>query len=182
LLVLAVAAASHAQADDKPAAGTSAKPDNIKLKDKQMSASEQLGVARGVVARGQDLAQRLMHMVDEARREGDVIRLTCLNDKLTQANANVTTAQSRLEGLQHAVDVEGRAHEFTVIVVIGMKIQTLDQEANQCVGQDLYETGATKIQTTVDYSMLPFENTSSNAPVLVPPSVPSIPPRASGVK
>src|SRR5262249_41629891 len=148
-LVFAVGGVAHSEDAPPP-------KNEVRLKAKQMSASEQLAIARGVVTRGKDLAQRLMHMVDQARQENDMIRVTCLNDKLTQTNANVNTAESRLEGLSHAADVEARAHEFTVIVVVGMKIQTLDQEANQCVGQDLYEAGATKIQTTVDISMLPF--------------------------
>jgi hypothetical protein len=146
------------------------------------SAAQQLGMARSVVARGQDLAQRLMHMVDEARREGDVIRLTCLNDKLQQANANVGTAQGRLEEMSKATDADSRGHEFTVISVIGQKLQTLDQEANQCVGQDLYETGATKVQTEIDRSMIPFDTTSGSVPVLLPPGVPSVPGKSSGVK
>lgn len=148
----------------------------------QLSAREQLGQARTILARGRALAQRLMGMVDEARREGDIIRLTCLNDKLTQANANVTGVEARLDALQKAPDADTRNHEFTVITVLGQKFQTLDQEANQCVGQDLYEAGATKIQTEIDNRLRPMDNTSGSPPILLPPSVPIIPPRASGVK
>jgi len=169
-------AALSARAEDKP------KGNGATYKPAPTSPAQQLGMARGVVAHGQDLAQRLMHMVDQARREGDVIRLTCLNDKLQQANANVGTAQGRLEEMTKATDADSRGHEFTVISVIGQKLQTLDQEANQCVGQDLYETGATKVQTEIDKSKDSYDSSSGSVPVLLPPGVPSVPGTSSGVK
>lgn len=147
-----------------------------------MSADQQIAMAKRIVARGQDLAQRLMRMVDEARREGDMVRFTCLNDKLTQVNTNVNTAQSRVDALAKAPDAESRGHEFTVITVVGQKLQTLDQEAGQCLGQDLYEAGVTKKTTTIDNDSIPFEPDPSSPPTLLPPGVPSLPARASGIK
>jgi hypothetical protein len=118
-------------------------------------------------------------MLNQARRESDIIRITCLNDKLTQINANLRNAQGRVEVLKTAVDPERRNHEFTVLTVLNSKFSVLDQEANQCVGQDMYEVGATRVDTEIDESKIPQEE-PSNPPVILPPSVPNIPPPASG--
>jgi signal transduction histidine kinase len=143
------------------------------------SPAEQQSAAETIVERGANLSQRVSQMLDEARRESDIIRITCLNDKLTQVNANLRTAQSRLTSLQKALDSEQRNHELTVLSVLGQKLQVLDQESNQCVGQDLYETGPTKITTEIDTSYLPFEaDPSTPAPVL-PPTLLDAPPSAS---
>jgi hypothetical protein len=116
-------------------------------------------------------------MLDDARRDADVIRVTCLNDKLTQINANLRTAQVRYASLGRTVDADQRKHEQTVLAVLGQKLAVLDQEANQCIGQDLYETGPTKIITEIDTSVLPFETDPSNPQIAVPtaPSVLGVP-------
>ena len=132
------------------------------------SPAEQMTAADGIVTRGSGLSQRVTQMLDDARRDADVIRVTCLNDKLTQINANLRTAQSRFASLQRTVDAEQRKHELTVLSVLGQKLQVLDQEANQCVGQDLYETGPTKITTEIDTSLLPFENNPSTPQITTP--------------
>jgi hypothetical protein len=134
----------------------------------QLTQADQLGSADAIVNRGSTLSQRVSQMLDDARREADVIRVTCLNDKLTQINANLRTAQSRYSNLQRTIDSDQRNHELTVLSVLGQKLQVLDQEANQCVGQDLYETGPTKIVTEIDTTVLPFEADPTNPQIQTP--------------
>ena len=145
-----------------------------------LSPEEQLAEAQRVQTRGIQISRRVQSMLDEARRERDIIRVTCLNDKLTQINANLRTLEERIENLQEAVqgqDASRRNHEFTVITVLAQKFQVLEQEANQCIGQDLFETGATRVTTDIDPEA-PTED-----PTIIPdspgPVVPFIPPPAS---
>jgi len=132
---------------------------------------QQVASAEALVNRGTVLSQHVSQMLDEARREADVMRVTCLNDKLTQINANLRTAQGRLASLQRTTDADQRTHEMTVLTVLGQKLQVLDQEANQCVGQDLYETGPTRVETDIDTSTVPYESDPTN-PNLQAPTVP----------
>jgi hypothetical protein len=65
-----------------------------------------------------------------------------------------------------------------VISVLGQKLDTLDQESSQCLGQDVYEPGASQVVTTVPAdspSDNPFAVTPDGAP---PPSV-TVPPPLS---
>ena len=147
-----------------------------------VNSAEQAAQARSVLQRAQVLAQRISQMLEEARRESDIIRVTCLNDKLTQVNANMRTAQTRLTAYENAQDPEQKNHEATVLSVLGQKFQVLDQEANRCVGQDLYETGSTKVQTEIDTAMQPFEDEVASPAPAPPPAVPDVPLFTSGTK
>jgi hypothetical protein len=146
------------------------------------NSAEQTAGARAAVQRGAALAQRISQMLEEARRETDIIRVTCLNDKLTQTNANLRTAQARLFAFDNATTPEQRNHEATVLNVLGQKFQVLDQEANRCIGQDLYDTGSTKVETDIDTALLPFEDDVINTPAVPPTTiiVPDSPVLASG--
>jgi putative NIF3 family GTP cyclohydrolase 1 type 2 len=169
-----MATAATGQAEPPPPGQAPAK--------KVVNPAEQAATARAVLQRAQVLAQRISQMLEEARREADIIRVTCLNDKLTQVNANMRTAQTRMAAYDNASDPEQKNHEATVISVLGQKFQVLDQEANRCVGQDLYETGTTKVQTLIDTAMQPFdENVGTPAPP-PPPAVPDVPIFVSGTK
>jgi hypothetical protein len=171
--------AGFAHADDTATTQTTTSTQSLK----PVNEAEQANDARQVVTRGTVLAQRISQLLEEARREADIIRVTCLNDKLTQVNANLRTAQTRLEAFEGAATPEQRQHEATVLNVLGQKFQLLDAEANRCVGQDLYLTGETKVITEIDTALQPFENNAATPPP--PPSTvvsTSPPPVVSGTK
>ncbi len=145
-----------------------------------LSSDEQLQEAESIVRRGAQISRRVAAMLDQSRRERDIIRVTCLDDKLTQVNANLRTSEQRVKSLRDASaanDANRRKHEYTVITVLGQKFNVLEQEANQCVGQDLFDTGATRVTTDIDPDT-PNEDPSTT-PEPPPPPVPFIPPPAS---
>jgi hypothetical protein len=137
-----------------------------------MSREAQTAESQAIVARGERLSARVSNMLETARKDADIIRIACLNEKLTQINANLRNAQKRVEGLSAAVDTDQRNHEFTVLTVIGQKLQTLDQESNQCIGQDIFETGATRVETDIDTAIVPNEDPTKVFEI--PPPAPAI--------
>jgi hypothetical protein len=173
---LAVAAAQDASApqpDGPAAAPAPAAP---------QSPGEQVAAGQQVVRQGEALSQRIRGLLEQARRESDIIRVTCLNDKLTQVNANLRTASQRAEALQKAADPDLRNHESTVLGVLAQKFGVLDQEAGQCVGQDMFNTGTTRVTTEIDEATIPDES-PDNLPVIMSPSnvlFGAPPPPASG--
>ncbi|MDQ3030803.1 MAG: hypothetical protein M3Y87_00135 [Myxococcota bacterium] len=145
-----------------------------------LTPAEQLAESQRIDERGALLSRRVAAMLDEARRENDVIRVTCLDDKLTQINAHRRTLAARVESLQDASNVgdEGRRnHEFTVITVLAQNLTELERAANECIGQDIFETGTTRVTTTID------PNTPDDDPSVIVeaeyPEVPFIPPPPS---
>ncbi len=146
-----------------------------------LTPAQQLEEAQRIQQRGNDLSRRVSVTLDEARQERDIIRVTCINDKLTQVNANLRTVEQRLTNLEDAVEAEDasrRNHEFTVIAVLGQKFVVLDREAAQCIGQDIFETGSTRVVTEIDPS------NPDDDPNVLPksdePDAPYIPPTRSG--
>jgi len=145
-----------------------------------LTPAEQLAESRRIQDRGNALSRRVASSLDEARREQDIIRVTCVNDKLTQINANLRTLEQRVENLEAANESGDRSrgnHEFTVILVIGQKLVVLDREAVQCGGEDIFETGATRVDVTID------PTTPTTDPTVIPgigiEVAPRIPPEAS---
>ncbi|HSN82946.1 MAG TPA: hypothetical protein VLS88_10240 [Polyangiales bacterium] len=117
-----------------------------------------------------------------AKRETDIIRATCLEDKLAQCEANLQNIKRRQTALNEAIsegDAGRRNHEFTVIGVLSQKFNALAQAANQCVGQDLFDTGETQVREDVDL-FAPDENPAVVTTISDWP-IPYIPPPVSGV-
>ena len=137
---------------------------------------ERLDEATRIRERGEQISRRLLSQLDEARRERDIIRVTCLNDKLTQVNAHRRSASDRLERLVEADQIGDREraqHEYTVLTVLGQQFRVLEAEANGCIGQDIFETGTTRVITDIDP-----ETPDEHLRLPVPPAVvvPAIPP------
>lgn len=145
-----------------------------------LTPADQVAEGQRLLSNGQSLSTRVQGMLDEARRQGDVLRVTCLDDKLTQINAHVRTLGDRVEALQESVrlsDGDRQNHEYTVITVLGQNLTQLDRGANECIGSDMYETGTTRVVTTIDPAT-PTENPAELRP-MSPEAIPFIPPPAS---
>lgn len=119
----------------------------------QLSAEQQLAEAERIVSTGRQGQRVVMRLLDEARRERDVIKITCLNDKLTQINVNLRTAEDRQDALRQAIqsgDTEARNHQFTILDVLKQKLDTLLLEARQCTGAELDVFTAGELKVDVD--------------------------------
>ena len=139
---------------------------------------EQLTQATAINRRAGQLAERLSKMLDEARREKDILRANCVNRKLTEVNANTRNVEQRTRALREAAtagDEARRSHEYTVLTVLAQKLEQLDQEATQCLGQSLYEPGASQIVTTIQSGSPTLDPTFIEPSTAVPPSV-TVPP------
>ncbi|MDD9937558.1 MAG: hypothetical protein OXT09_28355 [Myxococcales bacterium] len=174
---------SLALAQDQPLSGAEEGPllqEDEEVVEVPKTQQEQVAAGRSIVKRGTILSKRVRHALNGARKDNDILMVTCLNDKLTQINANLKSAKERLENLGAAVEPGQAAHEYKVLTVIGEKLTVLDREAAQCAGQEMFDTGATKVITEIDTSMLPFEDRPGFPPEILPPGLPTFPPPASG--
>ncbi len=146
-----------------------------------LTAPEQIAEADSIVRRAGQLAERLSKMLDESRREKDIMRANCINRKLTEVNANTRNVEQRARALKDAATVGDdarRSHEYTVLTVLSQKLNALDQEATQCLGQSVYEPGASQVITTVPNNVTAFDPSTVSPPPAAPPSV-TVPPALS---
>jgi len=147
-----------------------------------VSPAEQLAQASAIRRRSGAIAQRMTKMLDESRRDKDILRANCLNRKLTEANANTRNVEQRAQALQDANatnDEARRSHEYTVLTVLAQKLESLDREATQCLGQSVYEPGASQVITTYPANTSFTDPSTGIAVPPAPPATVSVPPPVS---
>ena len=146
------------------------------------SPREQSEAAEAAVGAASASCSGQSQALQSAKREGDIIMATCLDDKLSQCNANLQNMKRRQKALNDAIangDSASANHESKVISVLNQKFKALEQAANQCVGQDLFDTGETETRSDIDL-FAPDQNPAVVTPVPDWP-IPYIPPPISGV-
>ena len=135
IIVVAVVAAtlSLAQAPTAPEATDASKiPDPEKVK----TSAESVGRMRGAL---KDVLQKL----EEARNTKDVVKLNCVNEKLTQIKGLLRISEQSDVQLQESVAKKETAtaeHEFTKVTIARSKVEQLRAEAEQCIGQLAFRT------------------------------------------
>jgi hypothetical protein len=148
-----------------------------------LTPEEQLTQADAIGRRATQLGERLTRMLDEARREKDILRASCVNRKLTEVNANARNVEQRAKALKDAVatgDQSRRDHEYTVLTVLAAKLDSLNQEASQCLGESVYEPGASQVITTVPNNVIVGTDPSTVPVQPPPPPAVNVPPDMSG--
>ena len=148
-----------------------------------LTAGEQAARAAEIVNSASASCAAQAESLEAAREQNDIILATCLDDKLSQCNANLQSLKRRQAALQEAAlqkDTSRRSHEFTVIGVLDQKIQVLDLAASRCIGQDIFETGETQVRPDVDPYAPDEDATVITAPI-PPETIPYIPPPVSAI-
>ena len=115
--------------------------------------------------RMEEVARRIQTLIDEARKQKDIIRINCLTDKLVQVKANQNIADRSTQTMQDASarnDRDGAFHEYTRITIVNQNVQVLGGEAEACVGEDLSYVGATRVD--VDPGDVPVGDPTQPSP------------------
>jgi hypothetical protein len=153
-----------------------APPQNSGASDSQLSPEEMLSKAKQFVAGIEQASGSISRQLQAARKERDVVRVLCLNDKLNQVDVALGSAQDRLGSLRTAAarsDVDRTRHEYTVLEVLNDRVRVLVNESNQCVGEETGFIGEAEVSVSVDPN-LPNADTSFNATTTALPPPPDI--------
>lgn len=125
-----------------------------------LTPEEQLVESGKHLTRMQGAATGIRKMLAEARRQRDVVKTLCLNDKLSQIDVAVRTARDRRAQLEAAIkrrDAEQSNHEFTILTVLRQRSEQLVAEANQCIGEESAFIGDTEVGVEIDPQIAPDE-------------------------
>jgi len=125
-----------------------------------LSPQEQLAEGTKHVARMEGAASGVRKMLGEARKQRDVVKTLCLNDKTSQVDVAVRSGRERYSQLDGAVkrnDVDLANHNFTIITVLRQRSEQLVAEANQCIGEEAAFVGDTKTTVVIDPQIPPDE-------------------------
>jgi hypothetical protein len=118
----------------------------------------------------QAMLTRVVELQGLARKQKDVIKLNCVNDKLLQVKQLLNIAESArtdmVESIAQQSD-DGRYHHFGQITIASEKVSSLRDEAEACIGEELIFLGPTQID--VDEPEIPDDPTQDD--FLQPPEV-----------
>ncbi|PTL79223.1 hypothetical protein [Vitiosangium sp. GDMCC 1.1324] len=102
-------------------------PDAAKLERSTKSLTGMREVLRDVLGK-----------LEEARRAKDVVKLNCVNEKLTQIKGLLRISEQADVALQEAVarrENTASEHEYTKVMIAQQKVSQLRTEAEKCIGQ-----------------------------------------------
>lgn len=128
-LAAATAVAAAPQATQKGSTAQKGSTDTDKLE----ASAEQ-------IARMKASLKQVLARVEEARNEKDVVKLNCVNEKLTQIKALLKVAEQADVALHEAVANKdpGASSEFVKIGIARSKVEVLRGQSEQCIGQLAY--------------------------------------------
>jgi hypothetical protein len=104
------------------------------------SDTDKLEAAADNLARMKAALKLVLGRAEQARNEKDVVKLNCVNEKLTQVKALIKVGEQADIALHESVarrDVAGEA-AFSKIAIARTKVDRLRSESEQCIGQLAY--------------------------------------------
>jgi len=147
-------------------------------KEANLTLPEMNAGARELVTRMQQGLERIVELRKTARKQKDVIKLNCVNDKLLQIKQLLNIAEGAVTNLVEATaqeDVEGGLHEYGKVVIADQQAGVLVSEAENCIGEELVFLGPTEVvadepanpdDPTADTSDFPIEPPGYASPFL----------------
>jgi hypothetical protein len=81
-------------------------------------------------------ARHVQHLQQMARKEKDIIKLNCVNDKLVQVKPQMNIADSAESELEATKDTD-RMAIFDTVSQAAENVRRLREEADQCVGESI---------------------------------------------
>lgn len=137
----------------------------------QLTSQEQLSQADSYINKMRAILARMDKLAEMARKDRDIIKLNCVNDKLIQVKGNLNLGEQARESLKVAAarnDDGTRNHEFAKLTIIYQKVTVLGQEAEACIGEEISYVGKTRVEIEVDKD-IPQED-----PTVIPPPPPPV--------
>jgi hypothetical protein len=180
LVVLLGAGAGHAQGPSKPATKPATPPSAVE-KAADIPDAEKLKRSSAAVSRMRSVLSEVLGRLEEARATKDVVKLNCVNEKLTQVKGLLRISEQSDVALQEAVvkkDATAAEHEYSKVSIAGSKVDLLRNESEQCIGQLAFRTDENLTVEVEVPSGLPTEDPTNPPP---PPPPTSRPPPASPI-
>ncbi|MCP4606873.1 MAG: hypothetical protein GY847_41255 [Proteobacteria bacterium] len=136
--------------------------------DRSMSGQEQIAWVKQKTIEARSIANRVQSMLDLARKEKDPIKITALNDILTQIHVNLKGIEERTRALEIAVqagDTVAANQHFTILKIYISRIEGLRAEAENSVGEGDIVLGETENILTIDDNVTP-DDPSEDVPIV----------------
>lgn len=131
-----------AQPEDKGTATPPAQPEKG-TEGSNLSDPEKIRRSADAVAKMRGALKTVLVKLEEARNSKDVVKLNCVNEKLTQIKGLLRISEQSDIALQESVAKKESAtaeHEYTKVSIAVVKVNQLSAEAEECIGQLAFRT------------------------------------------
>jgi hypothetical protein len=173
-LLLLGAGLARAQAPAKPSTSTLERAADV-------PDAEKIKRSAAAVSRMRTVLSEVLGRLEEARATKDVVKLNCVNEKLTQVKGLLRISEQSDVALQEAVvkkDSTAAEHEYSKVSIARTKVDQLRNESEQCIGQLAFRTDENLTVEVEVAGGLPTED-PTNPPRPEPPT--NRPPPASPI-
>jgi hypothetical protein len=117
-------------------------------KKAELSPIEMTTATKEIQGKMETMLQRVLTLRESARKQKDVLKLNCVNEKLLQVKQLLNIADEAETELATAIaasDNDERYHQFGRINISYEKVASLRDEAEGCIGEDLIYFGETQV-------------------------------------
>jgi hypothetical protein len=139
LLVTGLAAAAQVV---KPSGPTAVALPNLE-KASEVPDPQKLERSSKALATMRTALREVLEKLEEARRTKDVVKLNCVNEKLTQIKGLLRISEQADVGLQEGIarkESTTSEHEYTKVMIAQQKVAQLRSETEECIGQLAFRT------------------------------------------
>ena len=129
-------------------------------KESTLTPAEMQAEAEKHLKEMQEVLVRVVELQQVARKQKDVIKLNCVNDKLLQIKQLLNIAEGGRTDLVESIaqqDGPAQTHHFSQITIAKEKTSGLRDEAEGCIGDELIFLGPTQVD--VDEPAIPDDPT-----------------------
>ena len=118
--------------------------------EEKLSPEEMMKRANKYIDEMKKMLKRMHALQGAARKQKDIIKLNCVNDKLIQLKQLLNIADEARNDMTEAITLEKeeeRYHQFGQIKLAHEKAMALRDEAEACIGEELVFLGPTEVDT-----------------------------------
>ena len=129
--------------------------------------SQKAGNSATHLARMKEILSRVLKHLEDAREERDVVKLNCVNEKLTAIKGLLRISEQADVAMQEAVarrNPEVADHEYEKIAIAVSKCEQLFAESEACVGELAVYAGETEVEVVIEGE--PPEDISEDLPTV----------------
>ncbi len=113
---------------------------------------EKLSRSKAALERMRAALAQVLKYLGEAREERDVVKLNCVNEKLTAIKGLLKISEQAQTSLLEFIarrNVEAAVHKFDMIMIAKRKIDQLLGESEGCIGEMAVYVGDTQVEVEI---------------------------------
>ena len=130
----------------------------------KLSPSEMISRAEADIERMKGTLGQVLEVLEKTRQEEkDLLKLNCINEKLSAIKGFLKVSEQSLTKLKTSNangDVDSMRHQYALVAIAGSKVENLGVEAQSCAGEVLKYAGNTKVTPEIDPNIAEIDPTA----------------------